>query len=69
VQAFKKDIAQYGDASDADSVLAIEGYGMAAATVAALEQSSGGGGQAFTLGPRGNDCQNVKLFLAGRTSV
>ena len=48
VQAFKDDIAEYGDEANADSYLAIEGYGAAAAIVAALEESGGEGGDAFT---------------------
>ncbi|WP_104523465.1 ABC transporter substrate-binding protein [Blastococcus atacamensis] len=48
VQAFKEDIAEYGDEANADSYLAIEGYGAAAAIVAALEDSGGEGGDAFT---------------------
>jgi ABC-type branched-subunit amino acid transport system substrate-binding protein len=47
VQAFRTDIAEYGDAKNADSYLAIEGYGMAAAITAVLEESGGEGGQAF----------------------
>ncbi|SOD98021.1 ABC transporter substrate-binding protein [Blastococcus haudaquaticus] len=47
VQAFKEDIAEYGDEANADSYLAIEGYGAAAAIVAALEESGGEGGDAF----------------------
>lgn len=48
VQAFREDIAQYGDEANADSYLAMEGYGAAAATVSALEESGGEGGAAFT---------------------
>jgi len=47
VKAFRKDIAEYGDAKNADSYLAIEGYGAAAAVVSVLEQSDGDGGTAF----------------------
>ena len=47
VTAFRTDIAQYGDAKNADSYLAIEGYGMGAAITATLEDSAGEGGQAF----------------------
>jgi branched-chain amino acid transport system substrate-binding protein len=47
VQAFREDIEEYGDAKNADSYLAIEGYGMAAAIVSVLEESGGEGGQAF----------------------
>ncbi|MFW3168954.1 ABC transporter substrate-binding protein [Geodermatophilus sp. CPCC 206100] len=47
VQAFREDIEKYGDAKNADSYLAIEGYGMAAAIVSVLEESGGEGGQAF----------------------
>ena len=47
VQAFRTDIAEYGDAKNADSYLAIEGYGMGAAIAAVLEDSDGAGGQAF----------------------
>jgi branched-chain amino acid transport system substrate-binding protein len=48
VQAFRTDIAEYGDAKNADSYLAIEGYGAAAAIVSTLEESGGEGGDAFT---------------------
>ena len=47
VQAFRADIEEYGDAANAESYLAIEGYGMAAAITAVLEESGGEGGQAF----------------------
>ena len=47
VQAFRTDIAEYGDAKNADSYLAMEGYGMGAAIAAVLEESEGAGGQAF----------------------
>ncbi|QNG38785.1 ABC transporter substrate-binding protein [Geodermatophilaceae bacterium NBWT11] len=48
VQAFRADVAEYGDEANVDSYLAMEGYGAAAATVAALEGSDGEGGAAFT---------------------
>jgi len=47
VQAFREDVEQYGDAANADSYLAMEGYGMGAAITAVLEESGGEGGQAF----------------------
>jgi ABC-type branched-subunit amino acid transport system substrate-binding protein len=48
VKAFRADVGKYGDAKNADSYLAIEGYGAAAAVVSVLEQSGGQGGAAFT---------------------
>ncbi|MGR7027614.1 ABC transporter substrate-binding protein [Geodermatophilus sp. URMC 62] len=48
VQAFRADVEEYGDAANADSYLAIEGYGAAAAVVSVLEESGGEGGTAFT---------------------
>ncbi len=47
VQAFRADIEEHGEAANAESYLAIEGYGMAAAIAAVLEESGGEGGQAF----------------------
>lgn len=48
VQAFRSDIAKYGDPKNADLYLAMEGYGAAAAVVSALEESGGDGSDAFT---------------------
>ena len=48
VKDFRADVAEYGDAKNADSYLAMEGYGAAAAVVSVLEESGGEGGAAFT---------------------
>ncbi|WP_138757236.1 ABC transporter substrate-binding protein [Modestobacter altitudinis] len=63
VQAFRSDIAEYGDAKNADSYLAIEGYGAAAAIVATLEESGGEGGEAFTEAWDGIDGEDNPALL------